>query len=625
MIRLSLCSILLGAVVAPVSARAQKIELARDGRTSYTILVGANPTPPESLAAAELSRYLGAMTGARFPVATSSGGRKAIVVRVAPRAADNRMATASARVIDEEGYSITVHGDTLALGAASGRGALYAVYDLLERLGCRWLAPELGFYRGSGEVVPSRPTLTYESRDAVRERPAMALRTLDVEEGLSHDSASLQRIVEWMPKARYNVLQVPVDFGGGGRVRWDNWRVALAPELERRGIFIEVGGHGYQNYLNASMAGGRVFAEHPDWFGKDSSCAPSRSTRHVFNTANADAVRFVIGNVVNYLRAHPEVDIFDFWPPDGARWADCTSLAPKGTPADRNAALIRALHDSLTKAGLPVRLEMIAYSDLLDPPQSVTLDPAVLVAFCPINQSFDAQIFDSASARNAPYAAAIRRWRTSFAGDIELYSYYRKYAWRSLPVLLPHYLQRDVAWYSAIPLQGVSTYAEPGDWGSYELNHWTLGRLAWDPRLDADSLVAEFTAARYGRAAAAAREAIVTLEETTRIYGTIPFSKRHSAVETAAARERVLPALSQLRRSRAGVGASEGAALDRLALMLEFESRDLAISALAGGQRATAVKALVDFLAANADKGVFLVREGDRGRYERMYGVTGGS
>ena len=117
----------------------------------------------------------------------------------------------------------------------------------------------------------------------------------------------------------------------------------------------------------------------------------------------------------------------------------------------------------------------------------------------------------------------------------------------------------------------------------------------------------------------------MTLEETTRIYGTIPFSKRHSAVETAAARERVLPALSQLRRSRAGVGASEGAALDRLALMLEFESRDLAISALAGGQRATAVKALVDFLAANADKGVFLVREGDRGRYERMYGVTGGS
>ena len=623
---MSLCSVVFCAFLAPIAAtRAQSLELARDGRTSYTIVVGASPTPPESLAATELSRYLGAMTGAHFSVATSSGGRKAIVIRVEPRVAGDRMATASGRVIEEDEYSIAVHGDTLALGAGSGRGALYAVYDLLERLGCRWLAPELGFYRGSGEVVPSRPTLTYASRGEVHQRPAMALRTLDVEEGLSHDSASLRQIVEWMPKARYNVLQVPADFGGGGRVRWDNWRSALTPELERRGIFIEVGGHGYQNYLNASMEGGRVFAEHPDWFGRDSSCAPSRSTRQVFNSENANAVQFVIGNVVNYLRAHPEIDIFDFWPPDGARWADCDSLAPTRTPADRQPALVNALHDSLAKAGLPVRVEMIAYSDLLEPPRIVALNPDVLVAFCPINQSFDAQIFDSSSTRNAAYAASIQRWRTSFRGDIELYSYYRKYAWRSLPVVLPHYLQRDVAWYAAVPLQGVSTYAEPGDWATYELNHWTLGRLAWNPALSVDSLVVEFTAARYGRAAIEARDAIATLEQTTRIYGTIPFSKRHSAAETAAARERVLGALQRIRRLHATPGVGEAAAVDRLALMLEFEARDLAISALSPDQRAKAVTDLVDFLAANADSGVFLVREGDRGRYGRMYGVRGGS
>ena len=616
----------LAGFVVPAASRAQSLELARDGHTDYTIVVSANPTPAESLAAAELSRYLGAMTGARFPVSASTAGRKAIVIQVLPDARDSRMPTASARVVAEEEYSIAVHGDTLALGAGSGRGALYAVYDVLERLGCRWLAPQLEFYHGSGEIVPRRPTLAYESRGEVRERPAMALRTLDVEEGLSHDSATLRRIVEWMPKARYNVLQVPMDFGGSGRVRWDNWRTALAPELERRGIFIEVGGHGYQNYLNASMDGGRVFAEHPDWFGRDSSCAPSRSPRQVFNTANAGAVRFVIGNVVNYLRRHPEIAIFDFWPPDGARWSDCASRAPEGTAAGRQAALVNALHDSLSRAGLPVRVEMIAYSDVLEPPRQVALNADVLVAFCPINQSFDAQIFDPASTRNAAYVAAIRRWRESFSGDIALYSYYRKYAWRSLPVVVPHYLQRDIEWYASVPLQGISTYAEPGDWGTYELNHWTLGRLAWNPRLDADSLVAAFVAARYDGAARAAGEALTLLEETTRIYGTIPFSKRRPAAEMGAARGRLLDALRRLRASRAATGPGapgpDDSAVERLELMLEREARDLEISARAPGEREEAVRALAGFLDANREKGVFLVREGDLARYEKMYGAS---
>jgi hypothetical protein len=47
---------------------------------------------------------------------------------------------------------------------------------------------------------------------------------------------------------------VPLNYGGQGRVKWDNWRVALTPELQRRGIWIEVGGHGYENYLNAQMS-----------------------------------------------------------------------------------------------------------------------------------------------------------------------------------------------------------------------------------------------------------------------------------------------------------------------------------------------------------------------------------
>jgi hypothetical protein len=43
----------------------------------------------------------------------------------------------------------------------------------------------------------------------------------------------------------------PLDYQHQRRTRWDNWRDALIPELRKRGIPVEVGGHGYQTYLPA--------------------------------------------------------------------------------------------------------------------------------------------------------------------------------------------------------------------------------------------------------------------------------------------------------------------------------------------------------------------------------------
>ena len=311
--RLSTVLISLAAAAAATEASAQaNVTLARDGETTYTIAVGDASSATLAFAGAELSRYLQRLTGAGFPVAPLASAGNAIVLRIGPPVGGSG---------DEEAYSIAVRGDSLLLTGASDRAVLYATYDLLARLGCEWLAPALDFYGGAAEVVPRRPTLVYEAAADVVEDPVFAFRKIDVEEGLSHDTESLLRIVEWMPKVRYNTLQVPMDYGGTGRVRWDAWREALTPELEKRGILIEVGGHGYQNFLNAGMEDGTLFERHPEWFGMDAQCRRTPDERMVFNTANPAAVDYLIENVLEYLRAHPEIDIFDFWPPDGVRWS----------------------------------------------------------------------------------------------------------------------------------------------------------------------------------------------------------------------------------------------------------------------------------------------------------------
>ena len=617
--------------VRPGFVAGTHLSLASNGSTSYTIVHAPGATEAERFAAAELSSYLRKMSGARFPVAQRPVASRSIVLRTAGPGDSLPGDTLSrehwaADVKRGDAYAIALRGDTLLIEGRSGRAVLFAAYDLLARLGVVWLSPELDMYAGAADIVPVKRELRYDAPAVVLERPRFAIRKLDVAQAMSQDTGTLRRIVAWMPKARFNTLQMPQRFGAGGRVQWDNWRAALLPHLERRGLVIEVGGHGYQNFIRADMGedtpAGPLFARHPGWFGLDEECKPSRETTDVFNTEDSAAVRHVFRGVVEYLRTHPEIDIFDFWPPDGARWARCKSQEALGLPHERQARLVAGLHEWLRREGIGTRLEMIAYAHAKLAPRTVTIPPDVLVDFCPIGQNFDVQIDDPTGSNNAEYVAALREWRQVFPGDISLYGYWRRYAWRSLPVLLPRYMQHDLQWYASVPLQGVSTYAEPADWFTYEVNHFVFGPLAWNPDANVDSLITVFARGRYGRHSATAKAALLALEDIVRVYGTVQYSRPRPGSEVASAQKRLVAYREAVRGARGAEHDPRLAGyLERLDLMLEYAVRDLEIKQmrLADADSAAVEAAIIqtaDFLTSNRERGVFALREGNN--HERM-------
>ena len=59
---------------------------------------------------------------------------------------------------------------------------------------------------------------------------------------------------------------------------------------------IEVGGHGYQNFLNADMEGGKLFDQHPEWFGADAQGTRHKEKNRVFCSSNPQAVDYLIKN-----------------------------------------------------------------------------------------------------------------------------------------------------------------------------------------------------------------------------------------------------------------------------------------------------------------------------------------
>ena len=601
-------ALLLGA--AGVSAAAI---IADSGVSNYTIVVPAEPSPSELLAAEELQKYVKAISGAELAIEkTENLPGTSLVVSERAHMGSWIKASGAVDVKDDEYAIISKGGSKLFLIGGRGRSTLYAVYDFLDRLGCRWLAPNFDHYKGTSEIIPCRSTLTVNLPGDVIEKPVLAFRKLYVEEGHSHNAENLIQMAEWMSKARFNTLVIPTDYSGRGRVKWDNWREAVAPELQKRDITIEVGGHGYQNFLNAEMEDGKLFEQHREWFGQDEEGNRVPSRNRVLCTSNPEAVDYLIANVAKYVQERPEIQIFDFWPPDGAKWCECEKCKALGTPSNRQAILVTRVKADLEKVRPDLRLEFIAYAAAVAPPESAKLDKEVLIDFCPISQCFEVQIDDPASERNADYVAKLKGLRRGFEGDISIYSYYRKYAWRSLANIIPHYVQNDLRFYLTIPVQGVSSYAEPGDWFTYELNHYVLGYLAWNPSADVDDLVRKFCEARYGPAAEAAINSFTTLEDVVRHACNIPGTTLKSVDELSEAQAKVDAAGDALKV--ADSSATDPAIrhnTERLLLAFEYARRDIEIQKSKAAKASASetrklIEDLAGFLAGHAKDGVFL-------------------
>lgn len=596
----------------------------------YSIVMPAKPSPAEEFAARELQRYLATMSGAQFEITSKPCPQSIVVCRRDSVPASAHLPPGMAQ-LPTEGYWLGIRDGRVFVVGADGRGTLYAVYDLLERLGCRWLAPALAFYQGAHQVVPKNERLVLSLHGDIFEKPVLKYRKLYVEEGHSHTTENLLQMIDWMPKRRFNTLVVPLNYGGRGRVMWDNWRRALTPELQRRGITIEVGGHGYENYLNAGMEEGGLFKRHPEWFHLDEAGKRVQNPHAVFCTSNSEARQYFILNVVKYLDAHPEIELFDFWPPDGAKWCQCSECQALGMPSDRQALLLAEVSAAVHRQHPVVRFETIAYAACVAPPAKAALGPGVLVDFCPIRQCFECQIHDPALEPNAAYVVQLRAWLKSFEGDLSIYSYYRKYAWQSLPVLLPHYMQSDLRFYRDLGVRGISSYAEPGDWATYELNHYVLGGLAWNPDADVEAMIRQFSEARFGPQAVLGRKAYQALEDNVRRLCSLP----GTALKPAEDYRRAAANLQTLAREldAAGAGAADkavAAALKRLGLALDYALRDMSLQQARvekadAPKRKAALEDLAHFLQAHAQDGVFVVERMPAAKQAGRYGMPRGT
>jgi hypothetical protein len=497
-----------GCVVAKCQAdegkSAGELCLAENGQSDYTIVIAADACPPVKFAAEELQKYLAMISGARLPLSNLPTADLAICVGEGGiPAGEVGKLRCDLKDRGEDGYVMCRLGKRLALTGNSPRATLYAVYHFLEKyLGCGWGVP-------GDDTVPRQTTIRIpEFHDAVGP-PAFSMRQIILFPygGTWMKTNNLPQ-VDWMAKNRFNWAHPAPN--GPGLWEQNSSRTVLVPEVAKRGLLLEVGGHAFSTWLPPS----RYAKDHPDYFAVKED--GTRATAEFVCLSHPDVAKVMADNIVKWLDENPEVAAVDLWHNDLSDFCHCVDCTPKETRGDKALAqaaytrtyvhFVNQVAARVAQRHPKVLVNLLAYDQTVAcPAGTASLEDNVLVGLCLFprpTQRTMRPLETSPQPLDSRLRQQIPLWQ-NLSRHFYIYEYYtfsvREKIWPRAEVWsMVSMICDDIRFFRRSGVDGISSDQWSGDWAP--LNMYAFSKLIWEPQRNPKDIVDEFCCLYYGDA-----------------------------------------------------------------------------------------------------------------------------
>jgi hypothetical protein len=506
---------------------------------------------PVRLAAKEVVRCLRAMTGAPVKaraVKQFRPGRSGIFLGLPGhfRRALGDDVPADARW--DDALCIQSLKSCLVLTGANPRSVLFAAYRWLEALGARWVRPGK-----DGEYLPAIAVPSLEGWD-IRETPANRHRGIVIEGACSLEH--VLEMVEWMPRVRMNAYMLQFRQAAFFWRRWyERTDLDLADPhllsleecaalddvvidaLAERGLLFHRVGHGWTcEALGNHGSGWEQEGPAPeevrpliaqvdgvrDWYG-----GIPINTELCYS--NPEARRRFVDEVLNYARAHPQVDVLHLWASDATNnHCECPGCA-QYDPSHWYITLLNEISPKLATVAPDMRMVALCYANTMWPPVQVRPDQLgdnLIFMFAPISRCYAHPILDKHCSAGAPltpfarnqvttprantdYAAMLKAWQRYLPAGTDAFVFDYHFWWPVSKELLStdftRLLHADVQQYRAAGLHGMMSCQTQRNAVPTGLPQTAMGAFLWDDTLTPEALEADYFPAAFGPAAGVAQ------------------------------------------------------------------------------------------------------------------------
>ena len=427
---------------------------------------------PARYAAKELCHYLGAMSGAVFSLLPYDPTLAGICVGCCAGVYDGSEG--------DDAFRIVTRGSRLCIDGGC-RGVIYGVYELLERLGCR-------FFTRDCEYVPTLPTLEVEDGLDLSLRPAFEYR--------EHNYADAVQSQRFAVKCRLNGSKMNIPARMGSCMKYA-WYVHTFDKM----VPVKVYGESHPEYFSL-VNGERLVRDS----GRTQLCL-----------SNPDVFRLCCDAVRRVLRENPDARIVSISQNDSTgnycTCDECRALDEReGSPAASVLHFTNRIAEALEEEFPNVIFDTLAYTYSRPIPKTIRNRHNVCVRLCSIEACFS-HPFETCDdeSRGVLLPDGTRR---SFIRDLSDWGSMcdRVYIW-DYTTCFAHYPTPHPNWRCLQPnlramkrnnVQGVfeqACWASRGNVDFNELRLYLLSKLLWDPDCDLATHRREFMEYYYGAAA----------------------------------------------------------------------------------------------------------------------------
>lgn len=429
------------------------VVLVEDGKASCVLVLAEEAPDDEVLAALELQTHIEKMTGVKLDIARGRASEGRTPVRIGLALNPDADAAIRQEGAEPASFMLEATDTSICVAGLAPEGTLFAAYELLEQLGCRWYLPgELG------TVIPEVDTVVVPvgRKVCVPSFPHRHLQALSQE-------------LPWYRRQKMGGLYFP-------------------------------GAHGIRLLPKADVD------KEPELF----SLIDGERAKRQMCLSNPDLLERAVAAALQYFEENPDKEYFGMGPNDGAGFCECDGcrdldagewdpFAAETSMTDRYVWFFNQVLKAVHRKHPGKKLCFYSYHSYKLTPKKWEVDPHIVPAFAPITLCRIHGMSNPVCPDRSFYAHLMKSWG-EIVPEIFERGYYFNLACPGFPWSKVHAIRDETPKAHEYGVKGWRVECVPS-WAPNGLTYYVAARLMWDVKTDVDALLADFYDEFFGPAA----------------------------------------------------------------------------------------------------------------------------